>query len=292
MAKVGLVTVLFNSNEVLEGFLKSLSVQSFVDYHLYLIDNTPSATTDKILQELLLKYSISNFTHFKNTENVGVARGNNQGIALSRNEGALYTILLNNDIEFEQPHFLEDMVHRADTTQEMMVIPKIYFWDSRKIWMAGGGFLKLRGITFHEGEGEDDGPKYSQDKYFDYAPTCLMLINNKLFDEIGIMDEKYFVYFDDTDFIYRAFLKGYRVLMMHHLHVLHKVSSSTGGSESPFSIYYGNRNRVYFIRKNFKGLAYLKALTFTIATRFLKHVQYNALQKEKMWKGLSDGFKL
>jgi GT2 family glycosyltransferase len=158
--------------------------------------------------------------------------------------------------------------------------------------MAGGGFLKLRGITFHEGEGDEDGPKYSQDKYCDYAPTCFMLINNKLFDEIGIMDEKYFVYFDDTDFIYRAFLKGYRILMMHHLHVLHKVSSSTGGSESPFSIYYGNRNRVYFIRKNFKKVDYLKALTFTILTRFLKHIQYNAVQKEKMWKGLADGFKL
>lgn len=292
MAKIGLVTVLFNSNEVLEGFIKSLSIQSFQDYHLYLIDNTPSDESDKYLNDLLEKYAIKNYSHIKNDSNVGVAKGNNQGIELSRKSGTTYTLLLNNDIEFEQADFLLQMYERAQRENEMMIIPKIYFWDNRKIWMAGGRFSTLRGITFHEGEGEDDSEKYCQDKYFDYAPTCFMLINNKLFDEIGVMDESYFVYFDDTDFIYRAYKKGYNILMMHSLHVLHKVSSSTGGSESPFTIYYGTRNRIYFIRKNFKGFNFLKALAFTISTRIIKHFEYDAVRKEKMWKGFSEGFKM
>lgn len=292
MAKIGLVTVLFNSNDVLDGFLRSLSIQSFTDYHLFLVDNTVSDQSDKLLNDLLLKYSITAYTHIKNDGNFGVAKGNNQGIELSLKLNTEFTILLNNDIEFDQPDFLELMYNKAVSNNEMMIIPKIYFWDSRKIWMAGGRFSYLRGITFHEGEGDDDGPLYQKDKYFDYAPTCFMIINNKLFDEIGIMDEKYFVYFDDTDFIFRAFKKGYKVLMMHNLHVLHKVSSSTGGSESPFSIYYGTRNRIYFIRKNFNYFNYFRALGFTICTRIIKHFQYNTIQKEKMWKGFKEGFQI
>ncbi|MEY5048249.1 MAG: hypothetical protein RLZZ175_1608 [Bacteroidota bacterium] len=292
MVKVGLVTVLFNSNDVLDGFLKSLSIQLFQNYHLYLIDNTPSDDSDAILYKLLSLYKIENYTHIKNNTNVGVAKGNNQGIELSRNAHTKYTLLLNNDIEFEQEDFLSSMLDKADNQSEMMVIPKIFFWDSKKIWMAGGGFDRLKGITYHVGEYQEDGPAFSKDEYFEYAPTCFMLINNKLFDEIGIMDEKYFVYFDDTDFVYRAFQKGYKILMMHSLHLYHKVSSSTGGSESPFTIYYGTRNRIYFIRKQFTGLNYVKAMTFTFLTRLIKHFQYDKVRREKMWKGYFDGLKL
>ena len=292
MAKIGLVTVLFNSDMVLPGFIESLVTQSFSDYHLYLIDNTSNDATDALLCKLVAQYNLSNYTHVKNEKNVGVAKGNNQGIELSIKDGSTYTVLLNNDIEFDQPNLLRDMISYAENNNEPIIIPKIYFYDTQKVWMAGGKFLMYKGSTVHVGEGDSDGAAYSKEAYFKYAPTCFMLLNNEVFERIGLMDEKYFVYYDDTDFIYRAYKNGFKVKLLPSLHVYHKVSALTGGNESLFSIYYGTRNRVYFIGKNLTGLPYAVSMFFTINTRFIKYLKFNKLQRVELMKGLDAGFKL
>ena len=106
------------------------------------------------------------------------------------------------------------------------------------------------------------------------------------------MDENYFVYYDDTDFIYRAVKAGYKIFYMPTLEVMHKVSTSTGGAESLFTIYYTNRNRIYFLRKNFKGFNKLVPLTFTLVTRLMKSLVYNKKQSLSMWKAILAGFKM
>ena len=292
MAKIGLVTVLFKSDDVLDGFLKSLSMQTFNDFHLYLIDNSANDNTDKLLKELVDRYGLTNYTHIKNKTNVGVARGNNQGIEMSLDSGSTYTILLNNDIEFYQAELLADIISHAEKKFESIIIPKIYFFESKKIWMAGGKFLIYKGSTIHVGEGNNDGPLYDQEAYFKYAPTCFILINNNVFEKVGMMDEKYFVYYDDTDFMYRAYQNGYKVKLLPRLNVYHKVSALTGGNESLFSIYYGIRNRIYFIGKNFKGVQYLSAMVFTISTRFVRYLQYDKRQRRELLRGINSGFGL
>ena len=270
MAKIGLVTVLFNSESVLEGFIKSLSIQTFPDYHLYLIDNTPGPETDRLLDQLIKQYPIENYTHIKNDSNVGIAKGNNQGIELSLNEGCEYTLLLNNDIEFHQNQLFKDICTYALENKEDLIIPKIFYYGTNKIWMAGGTLQKYSGKTTHVGDHAENNGEFDQPAYFEYAPTCFMLIKNSVFKKTGIMDENYFVYYDDTDFIYRAVKAGYKIFYMPTLEVMHKVSTSTGGAESLFTIYYTNRNRIYFLRKNFKGFNKLVPLTFTLVTRLMK----------------------
>ncbi len=83
MKETGLVTVLFKSDDVLDGFIKSLSIQNYTDYHLFIIDNSPSLETDQLLKDLSIKYGFYQFTHLKNENNEGVAKGNNKGIQLS-----------------------------------------------------------------------------------------------------------------------------------------------------------------------------------------------------------------
>jgi GT2 family glycosyltransferase len=291
MPKVGLVTVLFKSDAVLEGFFKSLSIQSFKNYHIYLIDNDPSDATDNLVVELANRYSIEAYTHVRNPANYGVAKGNNQGIELSIGNGADYVLLLNNDIEFYQTDLISSMVERAEKGEDM-IIPKILYFDSKLIWMAGGKLLKNKGYTTHVGEDQPDAAEFNIDKHFTYAPTCFMLINKSVFKKVGLMDEKYFVYYDDTDFIYRAVSLGYQIYYMSKLVVLHKVSSSTGGNETLFSIYYVNRNRIYFIKKNFNGFYKISALLYTIFSRGIKLMLYNKQQRGKLIAGFRDGFKI
>lgn len=292
MVKIGLVTVLFNSDSVLEGFIKSLSIQTFLDYHLYLIDNTPGSETDRLLDQLFKRYPTINYTHIKNDSNVGIAKGNNQGIELSLKHGCRYTLLLNNDIEFYQTELFKDIYTYALENKEDLIIPKIFYFGTNKIWMAGGTLQRYSGKTTHVGDHSENNGEFDQPAYFEYAPTCFMLLKNSVFKKIGMMDESYFVYYDDTDFIYRAVKAGYKIFYMPTLEVMHKVSTSTGGAESLFTIYYTNRNRIYFLRKNFKEFSKLIPLTFTLVTRLGKSLVYNKKQSISMWKAILAGFKM
>lgn len=291
-SRIAIVTVLFNSDGVLEGFFQSLSKQVFKNYHVFFIDNQQLPHTEGLVRKWAGKYPIPGYTYIQNQKNAGVATGNNQGIQLSLEGNYTHTLLANNDIEFHQDYLLGKMAERAVTTNESLIIPKIYYYDTRKIWMAGGYFRRNRGIVGHVADGEDDNPSNSKETYFEYAPTCFMLIANEVFKRIGIMDEKYFVYYDDVDFLYRALNSGYKILYMPNLSVLHKVSSSTGGSESTFSIYYNTRNRIYFLRKNFGPGRFIVALAFTLASRLIRAFGYNKKQNQQLFKAIGDGFRL
>lgn len=277
MSTIGLVTVLFNSNDVLEGFFKSLAQQTYKTFNLYIVDNTPSIETDLLLSDLQRKYSVPQYTHIKNTTNVGVAKGNNQGIELSISDNCEYTLLLNNDIEFSQPGLFNDLVEIAEKRNENLITTKILFFDSKKIWMAGGIMDFWLGVTSHIGYNCDDDDKYNREMYVSYAPTCFMLVRNTVFKEIGAMDEQYFVYYDDTDFVYRALKNGFKLLYVPEYCILHKVSSSTGGEDSQFSVYYMLRNRILFLRKNFKNIRFLYGYSYCCLSsiyRYIKKAKY------------------
>lgn len=291
MPKIALVTVLFQSDDVLEGFIRSLSIQTFKDYHLYILDNTPSQQTDEILTKLIEKFPISSYTHIKNDKNIGVAAGNNQGIEFALKDGSTHTLLLNNDIEFDNINLLGEFYNTAIKNNESFIIPKILYFDSRKIWMAGGELLKWIGGNRHIGTGDRE-EMHNEAKYFDYAPTCFMLIKNDIFREIGIMDEKYFVYYDDLDFIWRSNKAGHKIYYIPNLVVLHKVSSSTGGQESLFAVYYTTRNMIYFIRKNYNGVLYFCALSYSLVRRGIKCLFSNKQKRKKIKEGIRDGWHL
>jgi GT2 family glycosyltransferase len=292
MSKIGLVTVLYNCDEVLEGFFKSLSIQTFKDYHLYVIDNSPSLNTDQFIGKLAKIYHIPKLTYIKNYDNLGVAKGNNQGIEMALQDNSEFVLLLNNDIEFYQEFLLEEMVKHALKNDENIIIPKIFYYNTRTIWMAGGKMLKNKAIITHVGLNEQDSPKYNDNDYFDYAPTCFMLISSKVFSSVGMMDEKYFVYYDDTDFIIRATNKSFKIFYMPLLEIFHKVSSSTGGGISLFSIYYLNRNRFYFIRKNLVFPSKQLSLLYSLVTRAILYLKYSNNERKELLRAIKDGLTL
>lgn len=66
-------------------------------------------------------------------------------------------------------------------------------------------------------------------EYHAYAPTCFLIVNSDVFKQVGMMDERHFVYYDDTDFLYRAYIAGYKVKLEQDVVISHKVSVSDGG---------------------------------------------------------------
>lgn len=295
MKKIGLVTVLFNSPAVLSDFYSSVEKQTYGNKHLYIIDNSTNHESLNLTQQLLDSKE-TKYTFISNEgNNVGVAQANNQGIEQALLDGCEYVLLTNNDLIFNMENTLSKMVDLAEQSECKLVSPVILSYPEKKVWYAGAFFNKKKATAPHLFEGTDYDEIYTNvpDKC-DYAPTCFLLVHRTVFDTIGYMDSRYFAYYDDTDFLYRANNADISVKMLNEPLVFHKVSTSTGGGLSLFGAYYLTRNRIFFARKNIGSPYSYLSVIFTIMTRLIYPLYRKTSFKvyKAFLKGIVDGLTL
>jgi GT2 family glycosyltransferase len=182
-------------------------------------------------------------------------------------------------------------VHQCD-----MVAPKImYHQPSDKIWWAGGYFQPALGYrAAHSGLDQVDVGQFNEAKPVSYSPTCCVLIKKTVFASIGMMDGRYFVYFDDTDFMLRAH-KARLVLFYEPSALLHhKVSSLSGGTDSPFAVHFLARNRVYFWVKHLGvplACIYTASLSALYLVKYLLRLTSGSTLKIQL-NAMADGLQL
>ena len=266
MEKIGVVTVTYNSDKVLQPFLSDLFAQSFQNFNLYVIDNASEDKTLKILDDL----NDNRVNQIRNQSNIGVAAANNIGIKKALEDKCSHILILNNDIEFPNSLF-KDMLVSIKKENCSMITPKIMYHSNKDIiWYAGGGFKKSNGyLPYHTGFNENIKNNNYQSLYVDYASTCCLLIKKDVFETIGYMDEKYFVYFDDTDFLFRVKKEGvHKIYYDSQITLFHKVGSLTKSLTKEFERSYRThfflkqniRNHIYFLRKIGSVYSYLFCL--------------------------------
>lgn len=287
---IGIVTVLYQSDDVIDDFFDSLALQRDVAFRLYVIDNSPTSACLDRCRQRTAQLGVKGEFVFNGT-NVGVAKGNNQGIVLALRDGCRWVLLANNDTKFDRgtvSALLQPLLHG-----DLIASPKILYPGAAKlIWYAGGRIDRLRITTPHFGLMCPDRGQYDATRYTDYAPTCFMLLDGEVFDRVGYMDEEYFVYFDDTDFVWRLRKQGLRIRFVSDSIVVHKVGASTGGNRSLFTTYYSNRNRIYFVRKHRIGISKFVSLTYILMTRLAYSIVLPLSATARMWAGVRDGFRL
>ena len=250
---IGIVTVLFNSDQYLPDFFDSLSKQTNNNFILYIIDNSGHDSGS------ILAKNLSDFHNIRakitiNRKNLGVATGNNEGIYQALSDGCDWIVLLNNDTRFSAD-FIKLISDKVNVDKLSVLVPKIYYESPKNyIWYAGGDFLKLRNHAVrHRGMDKLDDGSYDTDTLVDYAPTCAMIISSEVFKTVGFMDEEYFVYYDDTDFCYRLKKASIPIYYFPSATLIHKVGGSTGGGASLFTQCMVARNRNYFIKNIIDG---------------------------------------
>ncbi len=182
-------------------------------------------------------------------ENRGFAGGNNVGIERAIREGASHILLLNNDT-LVHPGFLQPLLEGLAAPGIGVVGPKIYYHpDTTRLWFAGGRVDWRSGRHWHLGAEEPDQGQCDLPLEVDYITACCLLAPTRVFQEIGGLDERYFIYFEEIDWNLRAARHGYRRRFIPASRIWHKVSRAmkTG---SPVSDYYFARNRLLFFRSH------------------------------------------
>lgn len=281
MPKIGIVTVTYNSEPVLDDFFESLSAQSFKDIVLYVIDNNSTdGTVNKC--KALIKQFVFNCELIELHQNTGVANGNNIGIKEAMRDGCEYVLLANNDIVIAHDS-ISNLLNGIERTSSDMAASKIYYYGSDLLWYAGGTFKWPQMATLHYGDGDKDALKYNMEGPTGYAPTCFMLIKTSVFDIVGLMDKRYFVYYDDSDFVYRATYKhNCKLLYVPSSIIYHKVSFCTGSDQSDFSIKYLSRNHIYFGLKNSNFFGRVLFLSYIVLHYFLRDIWKKPIRTRKL----------
>mgnify|MGYP001196054711 CR=1 FL=1 len=257
--RIGLVTVTYNSGMVLKEFMNSVLKQDYQDFILYVVDNQ---STDNTLRQLNT-YNDERIKLIVNDVNLGVATGNNQGITAGIADGCDYILLINNDTVFEKSLLSKMLTVSLEQKVSMVTVKMMYHDEPNKIWYAGGFLNKWKGYKHnHRGINEEDNRQFDKEEVVTYAPTCCVLFHKSVFQEVGLVDDKYFVYFDDVDLFYRILMHGKHQLYYYpHVHFLHKEGSITKSSQKErervylgeFFIKQYTKNQVYYLRKQ-KGV--------------------------------------
>ena len=224
-----------------------------------IVDNYPENSID-IDEE---KYKGLGLKVIFKSQNLGFSGGNNVGINYALENGADYVLLLNNDT-LVKPDFLLKLLDFAKKKKDAGIIaPKIYFAKGfefhkdrykskdlgKVIWYAGG-ILDLKNVVGrHVGVDEVDQGHYNSPGETGFASGCCMLIKKEVFEKVGFLDEKYFLYYEDSEFCLRAKNSGFKVYYVPDSVVWHKNAGSAGGSGSDIQDYYITRNRLLFGNK-------------------------------------------
>lgn len=234
----------------------------------------------------------------KNNENIGFPGGNNTGIKFAlRFFNPDYILLLNNDTVVDE-NFLGELVKNGKSREDVGILgPKIYFYNKPNIiWSAGCkiSWKLSRGLQI--GSGEKDHQQYDTIKKVEYVSGSAFLIETEVIQKIGLMDEKYFLYFEESDWTLRANQEGYGSLYIPTARIWHKISQSGGGISSPIGLYYITRNRWIFMRKWAKKSDYWIFILYQIfgAIIFPLFLAFFYKNRELSWayyKGLKEGIK-
>lgn len=180
------------------------------------------------------------------SQNTGFAAGCNVGLRHALKSGADYLLLVNNDTVVA-PDMLEQLVAVAEVHPEAgLLSPVIYHFDAPdRVWSAG---YRQRPVTLSAqppAGRPEDGVPYE----VDWLYGCGLLIRRRVLEDVGLFDERFFMYYEDVDLCRRAQQAGYRLLVVPAARMWHKVATSTGEG-SPLQKYHLARSSALFFAKH------------------------------------------
>ncbi len=213
-------------------------------------------------------------TLLKTESNLGYAGGNNFGLRYALSRGAEYACILNNDVTVSTD-FLASLLPPLQAADVGVVTPAVVEAHAADcIWALGSAVQWRTGAVkrLHAGESAAQWRRHSPFPV-EIASGAAMLIKGEVLDRVGLLDESFYLYYEETDWCLRVRQAGYQILAVPASVVQHKVSA-TLGETSPIIDYYMLRNHLRFIARHWHGLRRLGVLGRTVARDLLTIVTY------------------
>ncbi len=247
--------------------LGSLARLDYPNYEVVAVDN---GSTDGSVPVIRERFPM--ITLLETGENLGYTGGNNVGLRYALAQGADYALLLNNDTKVA-PDFLRLLVETAQADPAVGIAgPTIYYYDyyddqPQVIWSAGGAIDWRRGRTWMVGLNEPEQGQFGQEpREVDFVTGCALLVKRSVVEQVGLLDERFFTYYEENEWCVRVQRAGYKIVHVPLARMWHKISPSAQ-ADSPFVHYYMTRNRLLFLKVTRAGL---RAWLHTLFAEYLR----------------------
>ncbi len=237
--KVNIIVVNWNGQRFLDDCLSALSIQTYANYEIILVDNGSSDNSVCFTREKFPLVKIATLE-----ENRGFTGGNATGLKIA--EGS-FIALVNNDTRVHAD-WLEKLVAAMLADPGVGVCAsKLMIEGTDSIDSAGDG-ITTAGVGFNRGHGEDCRHYGSSENVF-AACAAGCLYRRQLLDEVDFLDDDFFLYDEDVDLSFRAQLAGWKCVYVADAVVYHK-GNATAGRLSDTHVYYHTRNLEFVWIKN------------------------------------------
>ncbi len=239
--KIAVILVNYNGRQYNTACIESLfAQQGGYEVKIIVVDN---ASRDDSMQILRERYGTDpKIETILLDDNYGFSYANNVGIRRAGEWEADHILLLNNDTEAESDLFTR-LMDCAARHSDCMIVPKICYSDHRNvIWSAGGEVSHWIKKIRHIGLDQEDRGQYDEERQIGFATGCCLLLPRRVIERAGTLDERFFLYYEDTEYSFRLQKLGIKIYYCPAARLYHKVGASSKGADSPLCAYYIARN--------------------------------------------------
>ncbi len=216
---VTIIVLNWNARDFLPACLSALFDLDYPNFSVCLVDNGSDDGSVELVQAQFPRTVI-----ICNHANLGFAAGNNAALHYLTTE---FTVLLNPDVVVD-PDWLRQLILPIASDAQIGVAGCKLYYPGRHLLQHAGGFIdEKQGFPGHFGLREVDTGQYDTLRDVDYVIGAAMAIRRQTLEQIGLLDEGFFLFYEDTDFCFRARQAGYRVVYVPQATAVHVESVKT-----------------------------------------------------------------
>lgn len=255
---VTVIVVTLNNLNLLRNCLRSLHTQDYAAMEIVVVDNGSDDDIAGMVSEEFPRVCM-----IRLNKNYGFAGGNNRGIEIAQGE---YVALINNDA-VASPTWLSSLVETAESDPKIGAVASIIIdGNCPEVLDSCGVGIAIDGMSRQAMRGKPV-PELTQPKKVLLFSGCACLLRMQAIKAVGLFDEHFFAYCEDTDLGLRMRRAGWEIVVAPNAYVEHYYSL-TGGKFSLQKVYWVERNHFWVAIKNFPWFLLLIVPLFT-AIRYL-----------------------
>lgn len=284
-----IVSVILNTNrreDTLEC-LASLERSIYTNHKVIVLDNHSTDGSNEAIRDNFPLVQVEELE-----ENLGYAGNNNVGIQLAMEQGADWVFVLNEDTILDE-ECLTHLVAVGESDDRIGIVgPMVYHHDKPEVIQSAGGKFGPRWEIFHLAVDEQDKGQYKDPHQVDWITGCGLMIRREVIQQVGMIDERYFYFWEETEWCLRAGRSGWKIIHVPQAKLWHK-GVQFNHQPKPSVTYYATRNRLLTLAKHQAPLTawvYAWGQLIRILTSWTLRPKWRTKREHRnaMWRGMVD----
>jgi GT2 family glycosyltransferase len=279
----------FNRRDDTLACLASLKKSTYTNYENIVLDVRSSDGSKEAISSAFPEVQIIDIV-----ENRGYAGNNNVGIEAALDRGADWIFVLNEDTLLA-PDCLAHLVEVGESDPAIGIVgPMVYHYDEPNTIQSAGGLLGPYWTSIHLAKDEPDNGQFSTPHDVDWISGCGIMLRRAVIEQVGMLDERFFYYWEETEWCIRTGKAGWRIVHVPQAKLWHK-GVQRDYRPGPNVTYFSTRNHLFMMKKHHAPIAvwiftWLQISRTLVSWTIKPKWRSKREHRNAMWRGMIDFF--